>query len=576
MTIIPQTLAQIAKFLENHLKFATLLSEFIYDRLLSRDQTHPLVQLKELLDFTPMEIACADYHQKSGSGCKPTHTVPKLLRALLVKYFYNDSLRDAEFHIRYNMLIKWFVGYAIFDEGLDHSTLCRFELYLILNHPRLFFDTILKQIDAMFPHDRNRPQIGDTFAVHANAALESLNKRLRHSCQKLLVAFQKADPVAYDELWRQLNREAIFGAADEKIEYYLASGQRQQRLLNTLNGICDCLNLIQEYSLPPSVEKWVHCLQKIMADELRLERNKENKIMKATFLPKNKRGKYALFSATDPDATIRNHGPDKKDSGYNASVTATVDFIREIRADTGSQPDPVAIPDLLEAQIEHHGLCPEKFIYDQAAGTGKAAADVQKATDGRTQLVVKPKLANKKETDKHQPTHFILSEDKLTLTCPNGRSTTHRYRSGSGDGFNFRFLKGQCAGCLLLAACRGKDKWPHPPSPYDLPTTHRNVFISDYRMEWEELVTYSKTDEFKDDMKLRPQIERVIAGLVLHNGARRSRFRGLEKVDYQLKLCAMAYNLKRWLALLSGKRHKKRCRFGAPPPSRGEVGLMTA
>jgi len=158
------------------------------------------------------------------------------------------------------------------------------------------------------------------------------------------------------------------------------------------------------------------------------------------------------------------------------SLTITFIF-REIRVDTGSQPDPVAIPDLLEAQIEHHGVCPEKFIYDQAAGTGKFVADVKKATDGRTQLVAKPKPANKKKVAKFDPTNFTLSEDKLTLICPNGRSTTRRTRSGSGDGFNFRFGKGQCAGCLLLAACRGKDKWPHPPSLYDLPSTQRNVFI---------------------------------------------------------------------------------------------------
>jgi hypothetical protein len=50
-------------------------------------------------------------------------------------------------------------------------------------------------------------------------------------------------------------------------------------------------------------------------------------------------------------------------------------------------------------------------------------------------------------------------------------------------------------------------------------------------------------------MKLRPQAERVIAGLVLHCGARYARFRGLVKVDFQAKMCATAYNLKRWLNL---------------------------
>jgi len=588
MTSIPEIPAQISIFLQNHPEFATLFSDFTYDRLQSRDPKQPLRQLQQLLDFKPMELACANYHILTGSGCKPTHTVPKMLRTLLVKYFFDYSLRETEFHVRYNLLIKSFVGYAVFEEGPDHTTISRFENYLILHHPRLFFDTVLKQIDEAFPDDRSRPQIADTFAVHADAAMESLLKRLRHSCQNLLVAFQKADPVEYESFWRELDWERIFGAANEKIEYYLSTEQRQHRLLMTLNGIGDCLGLLQTYSLPSTVLKWVAILEKILSDELRIERDEAGNMVHAALLSKKKRGKYVLFSATDPDATIRNHGLDKKDPGFNGSVAATTEFIRDIRADTGSQPDHVAIPDLLTAQIEHHGLCPPKLIYDQAAGTGKSVADVRKATNGQTQLVAKPKPAHTKSKDRFDPTDFVLSDDTLTLTCPNGRSTTRRYRSGSGDGFNFRFPKGKCAGCLLLMQCRGKKYWPHPPDPYALPTSHRDVFISDYRVERQALVAYSKTDEFKEDMKLRPDIERTVSILVLHNGARRARFRGLEKVDFQLKMCGMAFNVKRWIAKLSGKRQKKRRRFGAPMPSRhlfrslprtgygGEVGLMAA
>jgi len=459
-----------------------------------------------------METTCADYHPLNGAGCKPTHSVPKMLRALLVKYFYNYSLRSTEFHIRYNMVIKSFVGYAIYEDGPDHSTISRFENYLILHHPRLFFDTILRQIDEAFPDDRTRPQIGDTFAVHADAALESLNKRLRHSCQRLLVAFQNENPVKYDRLWRQLNVEHIFGAEDEKTEYYLSIEQRQERLLQTLNGIDGCLQLVKTYTISAIVQKWVAVLEKILSDELHLKRDGAGRIRHAALLGKKKdekkggkkRGTYAIFSATDPDATIRNHGEGKVDPGYNGSVTANTDFIRDIRADTGSQPDHVAIPDMLVAQMEHHDLAPSKLIYDQEAGTGKAAYEAKAVTKGKTQLVVKPKATRATNAETFGPTDFILSDDALMLTCPNGRSTTRRYLSGSGDGFNFRIPKNKCAGCLLLQQCRGKKKWPHPPDPYARPTTPRNVFISDYRVERQELVAYSKTEAFKEDMKFRP------------------------------------------------------------------------
>ena len=61
---------------------------------------------------------------------------------------------------------------------------------------------------------------------------------------------------------------------------------------------------------------------------------------------------------------------------------------------------------------------------------------------------------------------------------------------------------------------------------------------------------YNQTEEFKADMKLRPHVERIIAGITRHNGGRRARRRGQHKADFQAKMNATAYNIKRWLRLL--------------------------
>ncbi|MCP4416036.1 MAG: transposase [Chloroflexi bacterium] len=44
-----------------------------------------------------------------------------MLRTVLVKYLYDFSLRETEFHIRYNLLIKSFANYAVFEEEPDHT-----------------------------------------------------------------------------------------------------------------------------------------------------------------------------------------------------------------------------------------------------------------------------------------------------------------------------------------------------------------------------------------------------------------------------------------------------------------------
>jgi hypothetical protein len=523
-------------------------SNYVYTQLLKRAADELLVKLQPVLDFTPIEEACADYHHTTGPGAPPTHSVPRLVRALLVRYLFDWSYRQLEFQIRFNLIVKGFVGYPVFAAGPDHTTLERFEVWVCAHHHRTYFDEILRQIDVDFPEERTKPQIGDTFAMHANAAKESLIRLIRHTCQRLLSTLAAVDPDAHARVTAQLDHKALFGTTDEPGEYRLDPAGRQQRLQTTVRAALQCAQLVQaQLDTTPglgaaarqSITDWLQHLDKILADEVHITPDATGEAPQVTELPKDQKGSYRIGSATDPDATYRVHGDDKIDFGYNISLAATDNFIREIRADTGAQPDAVAIPDLLTAQIEQHDLTPDKLIYDAAAGTGKTYAQVYEATEGRTQLV-SPLIPYENRTERFGPHDFSLSEDGATLTCPNGQTTSTAYRSGSGEGRNFRFFADQCAGCPVWDQCRDPDANPHG---------MRQVFISDYRLLVEAAKAYNPTDDFKTDMKLRPLIERIIAALTRYNGARRARSRGQPKADFQAKMNATSANIKRWLRL---------------------------
>lgn len=549
MSIIPELPEFVISVINGHLKAVLLwFSDYVYTQLLKRARDELLVKAYPLLDFTAVEEACIDYHHTTGPGAPPTHTVPRLVRALLVRYLFDWSYRQLEFQIRFNLIVKWFVGYPIFAAGPDHTTLERFEVWVCEHRHRTYFDEILRQIDADFPEDRNQPQIGDTFAMRANAAKESLIRLIRHTCQCLLRTLAAVDPAAHERVTAHLDSQALFGDPDEPGEHRLDRAGRQARLQTTVQAALRCIQLVRaELDTTPglstdtrqSVTTWLDHLDKILADEVKIEPHPAGGEERVSELPKERKGSYRIGSATDPDASYRVHGEDKVDFGYNVSVAATTNFIREIRADTGAQPDAVAIPDLLTAQREHHDLTPSKLIYDAAAGTGKTYAQVHEATDGHTQLV-SPLISYEKRTDRFGPDDFTLSEDGISLTCPNGQTTTIAYRSGSGEGRNFRFFPDQCAGCPFWDQCRDPTANPHG---------MRQVFISDHRPHIEAARKYNQTDAFKADMKLRPMIERIIAALTRYNGARRARSRGKHKADFQAKMDATACNIKRWLRL---------------------------
>lgn len=546
MDIIPPAVQSVVE--EHLMPMLTWFSEETYRRVLPRAQKQYLVRLGEQLDFGGLEAACAKYHHGGGRGAPVVHPVSRLVRALLVKYLLNLSLRELEDTIRCHLVVKRFVGYAAFESGPDHATLERFELWVIEHETRTFFDQVLKQIDEEFPDDRDKPQMGDTFAMRTNAATERIVELIRHACQRLLKAWGETDGAGVAAVQAQLDREAIYGAKDEVKEYRLDATQRGQRLQRTVAAAQQCQTLVRaqlsEHLMWPEGQRvlmstWLEILDKMMTDELAITHNKAGEMTSVEELPKNKKGSYRIASTTDPDATFRTHG-EKSDFGYNANVAATDSFIREIRVDTGSQPDPVAIPDLLSAQQTYHDLMPAKFIYDKAAGTGKHHAQVDKVSGGQTQLVA-PLMPYDQRSERFAPDDFILSPDELSLTCPRGRVSTTAYRSQSGDGRSFRFTPAQCAGCPFFAQCRGDQ----------VPASHmRQVFISDHRSVLAKARTYAQTPQFRQDLKLRSTIERIIANLVRYHGARRGRRRGRLMCDFQVKMCATAFNLRQWIRRL--------------------------
>lgn len=546
MDIIPPSVQSVVE--EYLVPLMHWFSDETYRRLLPHAQKHFLVRVGEQLDLSALEAACAKYHHAGGRGAPVVHPVSRLVRALLVKYLLNLSLRELEDTIRCHLLVKRFVGYAAFESGPDHATLERFELWVIEHETRTFFDQVLKQIDKDFPDERDKAQTGDTFAMRTNAATETIIELIRHACQRVLKAWKVMDGAGLAAVQASLDREAIYGAKDEVKEYRLDQTQRGQRLQRTVAAARQCQTLARaQLAAHPTwpegqrvlMCRWLETLDKIVSDELAITANEAGEMTSVEELPKNKKGSYRIASTTDPDATFRKHG-EKSDFGYNTSVAATDTFIREIRADTGSQPDAVAIPDLLSAQQTYHDLMPAKFIYDKAAGTGKHHAQVEKASEGRTQLVA-PLMPYEQRSERFAPDDFALSPDGQSLTCPRGRVSTTAYRSQSGEGRSFRFTPAQCKGCPLFAQCRGDEA----------PASHmRQVFISDHRSALAKARTYAQTPQFREDLKLRSTIERIIANLVRYHGARRGRRRGRVMCDYQAKMCATAFNLRQWIRRL--------------------------
>ncbi len=558
MPILPQTVLFV--ILQWWSPLLQLVSTVWYDRQLTRYRDHWLVQLHQIADFTHLEQACAGFHADSGRGAPVIHPVPRLVRALLVKYLHNLSLRLTEELIDNHLLIKWFVGYGLFEPPPDHSTLNRFELWVFEHQPRLFFDEVIRQIDRLCPEDRQRIQIVDTFGMEARAAKTYLIELLRQMASRILCLLAETDPDRHLALLVQLDLLNLFGQPGEKITPALTAPERAQRL-QQVGRQCLCLyhhlsdSLDQTPPLTPDQQLPLRLLlaylHKILTDETTVTLSQPDQPQTATVVerPHGDKGSYRVGSASDLTATYRKHDDDQAAIlGYNPTALTTSVFIRDTQVDTGAQPDNMALPEVLQSQFDHHGFFPDHVAGDMKYGYGKTRALVAETTHGQTKII-----AHLPDYDQRSglfsPRQFTLADDGLSLTCPNHQTTSHRYQTEGKGGFDFRFPAKLCRHCPLWDQCRG---------PASKKTAPRNVFISFYGDQVEEARRFNQSDLFKRGLKIRMHIERIIYCLTHIYGARKAQSYGQPRADFQLKMQATAFNLRQLVREVLKKPHLPR------------------
>lgn len=559
--ILPRNLLSI--FIVYQQTLVALGQEMYLADALAHASGHMLWRLKEILDFRPVEEACGRYRHSRGPGCPASYSISMLVRAILVGWLYGLSLRKLEGRLHYDLVARWFVGCGAGERIPDHSTLGRFELWLIETQAEVYFSTLLSQIDRFFPQERQSVQIGDTYAMLANAADEGLVKRIRHLCLRLSMELQDSLPGKFEIYLQGFPWQALFGPKPEKAEELIGKAGRKERLERTVLAALDFRQRVERLLETDDryeqrlLWSWCAYLDKVLKDEVEVERNAQNEPVRVTEKAMKNKGDFRVISATDPEASLRMHGDrDQLRLGYNVQLAITpTGFIRETRAYSGATPDQSGVAALIAAQKQRQEATgqspqlPPKLIYDKAAGTGKTRAEVQAVSHGHTQLVAKAKQPFT-QAEHFSPYDFHLAPDGESLTCPHGQVSTTAYPVPESYARHFAFHPHQCwqgqpphsqkqadlsKRCPVWEHCRGANQGPR---------RIRQVFISDFRDQILAAEVYNQTESFQKEMKQRPLVERVIFELTHYHGARLCRRRGVLGADFQAKMCATAYNLK--------------------------------
>jgi len=561
MNILPPN--AVAVIFQGWPLIVAVVNRLLCEHVLHKYRDHWLVQFEQSLDLSRIEQGCAGFHKGSGQGSWTCHSVPQLVRALLVKYLLNLSYRETEREIDLNMLVKAWVGYSLFHSPPDHTTLQRFEVWVLEHQPRLFFDDILRQIEQVFPEEREQLQLVDTYAMLVRGAKTSLITLIRQTSARLLAELERADPTRYEQLLAHLDLAALFGTEDEKLTAALNPQERAERLQTVTAAALRLHRLLSGMlRIPPFFKAeqeevlagWLHHLDKIIHDETQVSCPDPEQPDTVTITERKHghKGQYRIACVNDIIATYRDHGKGKPaELAHNAAVMATERFVWEVEVITGAAPDPTPLILMLQNIARYHGFWPAKVVGDQIFGAGKHRATVDQASGGQTQLIALVPDYDKR-TDRFVPSDFTPLEEGFGVVCPGGVTSTYWFNKPDAEGTGYYFTAKDCRGCrfwLTAEQLALNPKLPHCRPPDGQPNARRSVFISHHRQYTLDALAYNQTAQFKQEIKRRPLIERIIFNLTNYHGARRCKSTGLKKATFQLRLAATAFNIRQLLRL---------------------------
>ncbi len=292
---------------------------------------------------------------------------------------------------------------------------------------------------------------------------------------------------------------------------------------------------LKEKEIDPKVRQKLKYAEKNWPEKLREYETKEKLL-----------GERNSYSKTDPDATFMRMKEDhmlngQLKPGYNVQASTNRQYITNYTL-AQTTTDTSTLKDHIDDYIESYGQVPESLTADAGYGSEENYGFLEER--GITAFVKYNYFDKEQKQKKHNGNSFHADNlhydpESDTYTCPMGQPMTYigdkprRTRNGYLQIHKLYQAK-NCEGCPLRGPC-------HKASGNRV--IQRSPKLVRYKQRVRELLT---SDEGIEKRKQRWQVEAVFGNIKQNKGFRRFFLRGIEKVNVEFGLIALAHNLQRF------------------------------
>ena len=490
-----------------------------------------------VLDSLPVSSITKFYSSNTGRSSKELYAV---MGAVVLQQFFDYTDSETVEHMAFNE--QWHYALKCYDD--DDQIICKKTLwsmrknFIELGLVSKVFSEITDDFVKQFNVDTSKTRI-DSVHIHSNMARFGRIRILSRTIIKFLKSLKRKDLSLFTS---KISISLIEKYLDKSADSYFGQTRPSdsERTLQDLGN--DMHSLILNFELNQDIAKMkeFRLLQQVFSEHCLVE-DKQVKVRDSREVLSS-----SVQNPSDPDAGFDKH----KGQGFQTQITETYNEKEESKeddendSDNGSGKETLPSLDLIvhvstESADNHDSkaLMPaiddllarghnvEQVLADTLYGSN---GNIQKAKDvGVTVITPVAGIPSKRGFEK-----FVFDIDTLEITtCQNGKSPD-KIKYNNKKSITAIWYKETCVTCPFADNCPTKKT----PKGRSINYT-RNSIISFFRRQFEE------SFEFKDKYRYRSGIEATISRFIHMTSARRSRYRGTEKLEFGQTLKALAINV---------------------------------
>ena len=473
---------------------------------------------------------------------RPTKELRAMCGVCVLQQFFDFKDEETRDQLSFNQ--QWHYALDVLDQEdqiISLKTLwnCR---HLLLNDKlaKSIFNTVTDDLVKVYDVDPKLQRL-DSVHIHSNMACLGRTRLLARTCTKFLKNLKRH----YNDLYNTIDDtvKSRYAKNDEDLDYF--GSTRPSASKKRLEDIAaDLYQLLEHFKNNNDVKSmYSYKLIKRVFDEQCLIENKQVVVKPAKEISAD-----SLQNPSDVDASYDGH----KGQGYQVQVMET--YGKKNKDDDDSNQQSLQLITYVDVEPAHYhdsnavkpalddtkerDILPSELDADTSYGSQE---NVKEAKERNVELVAP---VPGKIPQNNLSSFAINDNTKEIESCPQAH-TPQIIKHNKKGSISCIWQKEICQNCPMLSECSVQES--------------KKGYLIRYTPQQAETAIrrrYEQSDEFKDKYRHRSGVEASISRYIHMTGARRLRYRGLERVDYAARLKALGINIFRTARFLANQENQ--------------------